>query len=67
MTVFLIFLFFFFSSGALEPAIYNIEKALSLARSLQELTILSSLRKAAVVQKTVRDTLGLSVAPGFFK
>jgi len=54
-------------NGELDPAILYIGKAVELARSLTELTILSSLRKAAIVQKKVRDEMGLSVAPGFFK
>jgi len=52
--------------GDLENASKYIGKALDLARSFQELTILSSLKKAAEVQKKVKDKLGLQ-APSFIQ
>jgi len=53
--------------GELDSAILYITKALALARSHQELTILSSLKKAAEVQKKVKEKLNLVVTPGLFR
>ncbi len=48
-------------SGNLPEAITAIEKALELAKSYQEMVILTSLRKAAQVQLKIKTQMGLEI------
>ncbi len=50
-------------AGNLDSAIEAISKALALARTLQELMMLSSLKKAAEVQCKMKSKLGITVPP----